>query len=81
MNKFVKYCPNVWIAECEKKYNKGDIIELVTKYGKSVECKVFNLIFEKEDKYYYSIVRLEEMTYAERKADKYNNASTNSMKK
>lgn len=26
MNKFKKYCPNVWVAECEEEYEKGDII-------------------------------------------------------
>ena len=38
MNKFRKYCPNVWLAECDEEYEKGDIIELETKYGKVVEC-------------------------------------------
>ena len=38
MNKFKKYCPNVWVAECEEEYKKGEIIQLETKYGKEVEC-------------------------------------------
>ena len=57
VNKFKKYCPNVWVAECDDEYEKGDIIELETKYGKDVECEVYNLIAEKDGKYYYSIVR------------------------
>lgn len=81
MNKFVKYCPNVWIAECEDEYEKGDIIELETKYGKIVECEVYNLVKEADDKFYYSIVRVEDKTYAERKAEKYANAASNSIKK
>lgn len=27
MNKFKKYCPNVWVAECEEEYKKGEIIQ------------------------------------------------------
>lgn len=75
MNKFKKYCPNVWIAECENSYNKGDIIELTTKYGKDVECEVFNLLKQSGDKFYYSILRLDDKSYAERKAEKYNNSA------
>lgn len=75
MNKFKKYCPNVWIAECDEEYEKGDIIYIETKYGKEIECEVYNLLSSKNDKYYYSIVRLEDMTYAERKAEKYNNSA------
>ena len=28
MNVFKKYCPNVWVAECEQEYQKGEIIQL-----------------------------------------------------
>lgn len=77
MNKFKKYCPNVWVAECDEEYEKGDVIELETKYGKTVECEVYNLIAEANGKYYYSIVRLEEQTYAERKAERYSNSAQN----
>lgn len=77
MNKFRKYCPNVWVAECDDEYEKGEVIELETKYGKTVECEVYNLISQKDDKYYYSIVRLEDMTYAQRKAEKYSNSAAN----
>lgn len=81
MNRFKKYCPNVWVAECEEEYEKGDIIQLETKYGKEVDCEVYNLILQKGELYYYSIVKTEEQTYAERKAEKYSNASSNSIKK
>lgn len=77
MNKFKKYCPNVWVAECDDEYEKGEIIELETQYGKDVECKVYNLVLQRNDKFYYSIVRLEEQTYAQRKAERYNNSATN----
>lgn len=75
MNKFKKYCPNVWVAECEEEYKKGEIIQLETKYGKEVECEVYNLVLQKDDKYFYSIVRTDEQSYAERKAERYNNAA------
>ena len=77
MNKFKKYCPNVWVAECEEEYEKGEIIELETKYGKEVECKVYNLIAQKDGKYFYSIVRVEDKSYAERKAERYSNSAEN----
>ena len=81
MNRFKKYCPNVWVAECEDEYEKGDIIQLETKYGKEVDCEVYNLVLQRGELYYYSIVKIEEQTYAERKAEKYSNASSNSIKK
>lgn len=81
MNKFKKYCPNVWVAECEEEYEKEEIIQLETKYGKMVECIVYNLIAKNSDKYIYSIVRLEEQTYAQRKAERYNNSAVNHMSK
>ena len=77
MNKFKKYCPNVWVAECDEEYEKGEIIELETKYGKSVECEVYNLIGKNSEKYFYSIVRVEEQTYAQRKAERYSNSALN----
>jgi len=81
MNKFRKYCPNVWVAECDEEYEKGEIIELETKYGKMVECEVHNMILQKDGKYFYSIVRVEDQTYAQRKAERYNHSATNNMTK
>lgn len=81
MNKFRKYCPNVWVAECDEEYEKGEIIELETKYGKEVECEVYNLVAKNGDKYFYSIVRLEEKTYAQRKAERHSNRAANNMAK
>ena len=81
MNKFKKYYPNVWVAECEEEYQKGEIIELETKYGKEVECEVYNFLGKIGDNNLYSIVRCEDMTYAERKAEKYANASIRNQKK
>lgn len=77
MNKFRKYCPNVWVAECDEEYEKGEIIELETKHGKVVECKVYNLVAKNDDKYFYSIVRMEEQSYAQRRAERYANNAKN----
>lgn len=57
MNVYYKFCPNVFLAKCEEKYEKGDVIEVITKYGKENESIVFNLVMEKDGYYYYSIVR------------------------
>lgn len=81
MNKFKKYCPNVWVAECEQEYNKGDIIVLETRHGNEVECEVYNLVSKQGNLFYYSIVRIDDQTYAERKAEKYNNAAKNNEQK
>lgn len=85
MNKFKKYAPNVWIAECDDQYEKGDIIQIETKHGKEVDCKVYNFLgytgTKEEPKYCYSIVRIEDQSYAEKKAEKYHNASIRTAKK
>ena len=56
-NTYYKYAPNVFLAKCSKQYNKGEVIEVTTRYGKNNECIVFNLIAQKDGFYYYSIVR------------------------
>lgn len=81
MNKFRKYCPNVWVAECDEEYEKGDIINLETKYGKEVPCEVFNLVAKNKEKFFYSVVRFEEKIYAQRKAERYNDSAVNYMSK
>lgn len=82
MNKFIKYCPNVWVAECEEEYQKGDLIYLETKYGKQVECEVYNFLgYSRNKKRVYSVVRTEEKSYAERKAEKYNNSALKNIAK
>lgn len=66
MNKFIKYCPNVWVAECEEEYEKGDLIFLETKYGKEVECEVYNFLgYSRNKKRVYSVVRTEEKSLCE----------------
>lgn len=84
MNTYAKYCPNVFLAKCEEKHEKGDIIEVTTKYGKENECEVHNLIFEKNGFYYYSITRTDGWNAQERakaKAERYANAAANASAK
>lgn len=44
MNTYKKYCPNVFVAQCTEKHEKGDIIIVETKYGKENECIVHNFV-------------------------------------
>lgn len=57
MNTYYKFAPNVFLAKCSEKHEKGEVIDVTTKYGKENESIVFNLIAEKNGFYYYSIVR------------------------
>lgn len=73
MNTYSKFVPNVFLAKCEEKHEKGEIIDVETKYGKENESIVFNLIFERGGFYYYSIVRADGFNvqeYAKARADR-----------
>jgi len=74
MNTYHKYVPNVFLAKCTEKHEKGEVIDVTTKYGKENESIIYNLIFEKDGFYYYSIVRADGFNCQERakaKAEKY----------
>ncbi|AQW85579.1 putative protein (DUF3560 domain) [Campylobacter pinnipediorum subsp. caledonicus] len=77
MNKFKKYCPNVFIAECDSEHQKGEIIELTSNYGKTSKHEVYNLIANKNGKFYYSIVRTDSESYAQKKANRYRKSEAN----
>lgn len=73
MNTYSKFYPNVYLAKCSEKHEKGDIINVATKYGKENECIVFNIVYAKEGFFYYSIVRADGMNaqeYAKKKVEK-----------
>ena len=73
MNAYSKFCPNVYLAKCTEQHERGSIIPVTTKYGKENDCIVFNLIYQKDGFYYYSIVRedgFNAQEYAKRKAEK-----------
>ncbi len=81
---YSKYCPNVFLAKCTQQYNKGDIINVTTKYGKLNECIVFNLVYQKDGFNFYSIVRADGFNaqeFARKKADRLLNASSNAENK
>lgn len=74
MNTYVKYCPNVWVAQCEETYKKGDEIIVTTKHGKENECIVWNYLGMKNGLYLYSITRADGFNSQERaraKAERY----------
>ena len=84
MNTYHKYAPNVFLAKCSEQHNKGDIIEVTTKYGKDNESLVFNLVLEKDGFFYYSIVRADGFNVqerAKRKAEKYDEWALSAHKK
>jgi hypothetical protein len=75
-NTYAKYCPNVFVAKCPEKHEKGETIMVTTKYGKENESIVFNLVAQRDGFYYYSIVRADGYNAQERakaKAERYMN--------
>lgn len=72
MNTYHKYCPNVFVAKCDRKHEKGDTITLATKYGKENAHIVHNWLGQSSDgKYqYYSIIREDGFTSQERARQK-----------
>jgi len=74
MNTYSKFCPNVFLAKCPEPHQKGETIEVTTRHGNENECIVFNLIYERDGFYYYSIVRADGFNvqeWAKRKAERY----------
>lgn len=74
MNTYYKFCPNVFLAKCDRRHAKGEVILVTTKYGKENESIVFNLMFEREGFYYYSITRVDGFNaqeWARRKAERH----------
>ena len=83
-NTYYKFCPNVFLAKCPEKHYKGETIYVTTKYGKENESIVFNLVFEREGFYFYSIVRADGFNIQERakaKAERYNQWAVGAAKK
>jgi hypothetical protein len=70
MNTYTKYAPNVFLAKCTEKHEKGDIIPVTTQYGKENDSIVFKLIAEKDGFYYYSIVRADGYNLQQRALNK-----------
>ena len=88
MNTYKRYCPNVFVAQCEEKHEKGDTIMVETKYGKENECIVHNFVgytgTKEKPMYCYSITRTDGYNNQERaksKVEKLNNWADNANKK
>jgi hypothetical protein len=84
MNTYVKYQPNVFLAKCTEKHEKGEKIIVTTRYGKENLSTVFNLIYERDGFFYYSIVRADEFNiqeYAKQKAERYQSWANSREKK
>lgn len=84
MNTYSKYCPNVFLAKCSEQHEKGSTITMTTRYGQEHDCIVFNLVYERDGFYYYSVVRADGFNvqeWAKRKAERLLSASINAEKK
>lgn len=71
---YKKYCPNVFVAQCEKKHEKGEIIYVQTSRGNLHECEVWNYIgMSRDGLHMYSITRTDgtnKATMAARRAER-----------
>lgn len=88
MNTYKKYCPNVFVAQCEEKQKKGSVIIVETKYGKKNEHIVHNLVgytgTKENPMYCYSITRVDGFNSQERakqKVEKLNGYADNAEKR
>ena len=84
MNTYEKYYPNVYVAKCDAKHDKGETIPLTTRHGKENECIVWNFLHEKDGFFYYSITRADGFNCQERaraKAEKYEGWADNAQKR
>lgn len=85
MNTYAKYCPNVFVAKCTEKQEKGETILIETKYGNGHECIVFNYLGQTKDGFFlYSVVRADGFNvqeWAKRKAEKLNGYAANAEKR
>lgn len=84
MNTYSKFVPNVFLAKCTEKHEKGEEITMTTKYGQEHEVIVFNLVYERGGFYYYSIVRADGFNAQERakqKAERLNGYASNAIKR
>ena len=84
MNTYYKFYPNVWLAKCSEPHQKGEEIIIANRYGKENSHIVHNLIYERDGFYFYSITRADGFNSQERalrKAEKWNNAADNSVRR
>lgn len=66
LNSHYKYAPNVWLAKCHEKHERGSVILVANRYGDEKEHIIHNLIAEKGGSFYYSITRADGFNAQER---------------
>lgn len=84
MNTYRKYCPNVFVAQCDEKHEKGEEITLTTKYGKEVANEVHNYLGSRDGHHFYSITRIDgfnSQKRAEKKIEKLEGYAANAEKR
>jgi hypothetical protein len=64
MNTYRKYCPCVYVAECDEPHEKGETIIVTTRYGNENQCVTWNKVAERNGKY-YSVTRADGYTVQE----------------
>jgi hypothetical protein len=71
INTYSKFCPNVFVAKCYEKHEKGETIVLTTKYGQEHENEVHNFLGTTKDGFFlYSITRLDGFNSQQRAINK-----------
>ena len=83
-NTYSKYAPNVFLAKCSERHEKNEVIQVTTQHGKENDCIIYNLIFEKDGFYFYSIVRADGFNaqeHARNKIEKLHGYAENAEKK
>jgi len=85
MNTYTKYCPNVFVAKCTEKQEKGEVITISTKYGKEIENEIHNFLGKTKDGFFlYSVTRCDgfnSQQRAENKAQKLEGYAVNAEKR
>jgi len=84
MDKYKKYCANVFVIESDNKYASGEVIEVETKYGKINEVIIFKMVLESNGKYYYSQIRADGFNIQERarlKSERYESWASSASEK
>jgi hypothetical protein len=67
MNTYHKFAPNVFVAKCDSRHVKDEVIDLSTKHGKTHECIVWNFLGQTRDGHFlYSITRADGTTHQSR---------------
>ena len=65
-NTYAKFCPNVFLAKCTETHEAGEIITMSTRHGSTHEAEIFNLIYERDGFFYYSVIRADGFNMQER---------------